>query len=181
MASCDPTAIDHNINFDFVVVLRERVSHVPLKLDNCEVQFKLVVAAWQVLLKERVRETANEAALIILHHLREVVLQELELEVSQVKPTVIVCGELVGSVDHDLVRVPMRHESVRHGPANLKDLLVRGDQFVELEGCVRTDRQVTYLALGWVHVDAFVVSESATRVNYSNHLIFVDLGRSLLL
>ena len=141
----------------------------------------MIIAAWQVLLKERVGETADEAALVVLHHLIEVVLEKFQFEVCQIKAAVIVCSELISRIDDDLVRVSIRHESVRHCPSNLEDLLVRGNQFVELERRVRADRQMAYLALSRVNVDAFVVRESATRVNHCDHLVLVNLSGSLLL
>ena len=60
-----------------VVVLCERVAHVALELGDGEEQFKLVVGVGQVLLKQGVREASNEAPLIILHHVVEVVLEKL--------------------------------------------------------------------------------------------------------
>ena len=74
----------------------------------------MAIAVWQILLKERVGETADKAALVILHYFIEVVLEELHLKVGQVEATVVVCRELVCRVDHDFVRVSVRHESVGH-------------------------------------------------------------------
>ena len=103
------------------------------------------------------------------------------LEVGQVKAAVIVCGELVGHIEHDLVRVPPRHEGVRHGPPDPEHLLVTRDQFIELEAGVRVDRQVTDLVLGHVDVDALAVGETASGVDHSDHLVPVDLDGVLLL
>ena len=73
------------------------------------------------------REAANKAPLVVLNHVVEVVLEELEFEVGQVKAAVIVGRELVRHVQDDLVRVATRDESVSHGSPYSKHLLVRGD------------------------------------------------------
>ena len=131
--------IHDNVKFDLIIILGERVAHIALKLDNCEVQFKLAVAVRQILLKERVGETADKAPLVILHYFIEVVFEELHLKVGQVKATVVVCRELVSRVYYDFVRVSVRHESVGHCFTNLEYLLVGGYQLVKLQRGVRVD------------------------------------------
>lgn len=127
------------------------------------------------------REASNEAALVVLHHVAIVVLEELVLEVGQVKAAVIVCGELVGDIEDDLVRVSARHEGVRHGSPNPEHLLVARDELVELKAGVGVDRQVADLVLGHVNVDALTVGETASGVNHSHHLVPIDLDGVLLL
>ena len=116
---------DRHIELDFIVVLCQRVAHVSLELRNREVQFKLAILSTYERLEDGIRETANEATLVVLDYLVVVVLEELDFEVGQVETAVVVCRELVRDVENDLIRVALRHKRVRHRAAYLEDLVVR--------------------------------------------------------
>ena len=124
------------VDLDLVVVLSEGVTHVSLELSYGEIQLKLVATIRQVSLEERVGKTANETALIILHHLVEVVFEELVLEVGKVKATIVIGSKLVRHVQHHLVGVSSCHECVSHGFSDFENLLIGRNQLVELQGSV---------------------------------------------
>ena len=84
-------------------------------------------------------KTADEATLVVLHHLIEVVLEELHFEIGKVEPAVIVCRKLVSYIENDLICMSSSHESVRHCLPNFENLIVRGDQLVEVQGGVRVN------------------------------------------
>ena len=128
-----------NIYLNIIVILSQGVTHVALELRNREVQFKLAIFSADKCFEDCIRETADKTALIILHHLVEVVLQEFHLEVGKVEAAIVVGCKLVGHIQDHLVRVALRHECVGHGTADFENLVIGGDQLIELQGRVRVD------------------------------------------
>ena len=116
-----------NIYFNVVIVLCERVAHVPFELGNCEVQFKLTVLSAYKSLEDGIGETANEATLVVLYDLVVVVLQEFQFEIGQVETTIVISGELISNIQDDLVWVSFGHKRVCHRSPNLEHLIVRRD------------------------------------------------------
>ena len=78
-------------------------------------------------------EAANETALVVLHYVMEVALEELELEVGKVEATVVISCELIGDVQDNFIRVSSRHKIECHGASDPKHLLIRRDQLVKLQ------------------------------------------------
>ena len=98
-------------------------------------------------------KASDKATLIILHNLIKVILQELHFEVSQIETAIVIGCELVGHIKDDFICVSASHERVRHAFADLKDLLIRRDELIKFERCVRVDRQVANLTLVHIHID----------------------------
>ena len=84
-------------------------------------------------------KAADKATLIILYNLVKVVLEELHFKVGQVETAIVVGGELVGHIEDHFICISSGHERVRHAFADLEDLLIRRDELVEFERCVRVD------------------------------------------
>ena len=78
-------------------------------------------------------KASDKATLIILHNLIKVVLEELHFEVGQIETAIVIGGELVGHIKDDFICVSTSHECVCHAFADLKDLLVRGDELIKFE------------------------------------------------
>ena len=74
----------------------------------------MAVLSTEVVPEDGTCESSYETAFIVLDHLVVVVLEELRFEVGQIETTVVVCSELVGKVQNDLVRVKLRHECLSH-------------------------------------------------------------------
>ena len=77
-------------------------------------------------------KTSNKTTLIVLDHFIEIVLEELQLEVSQIETTIIVGGELVCHIQDNFIGVTPGHKSMRHGLSNFENLIVGRYKFIEV-------------------------------------------------
>jgi len=70
-------------------------------------------------------KASNKTALVVLHHVVKVALEELQFEVGQIEATVVIGCELVSDVQHYLVCMAPSHKIMCHSSANPEHLLVR--------------------------------------------------------
>ena len=123
----------HDILINSVRLLMDQTeADIVFKLRDGEVQFILLAQ----ILKQQFSKRTDDRFFVVVDHILEKLIDELDFEVGQIEPGVVVAVEGVGEVQHNFIALVLirRVEELQDPPiAEQLDLLVTRHQAVEFE------------------------------------------------
>lgn len=129
--------------------MNEWKANVVVKLCNGKVHFHVIskLVGSVDLVEKLLREGANHRLLVIIDHILEELVDELDLKVGKVETCIIVAVELISKVKDDLiplVSLQWIKEFVHHSVAEMLHLAMAGHQAVKFEGYLVAHVQISY-------------------------------------